>query len=37
MFGPINFGVPEEEARKRAHELITLLGLPEDVARKITF
>ena len=27
MFGPMNFGVPEEEARRRAHELIELLGL----------
>ena len=26
MFGPMNFGVPEEEARRRAHELIALLG-----------
>ena len=37
MFGPMNFGVSEEEARKRAHELITLLGLPEDVAKKSPF
>lgn len=37
MFGPMNFGVPEEEARKRALELITLLGLPEDVAEKSPF
>ena len=37
MFGPMNFGVPEEEARKRALELITLLGLPEDVADKSPF
>ena len=33
MFGPMNFGVPEEEARRRAHELIELLGLPPEVAR----
>lgn len=37
MFGPMNFGVSEEEARKRAYELITLLGLPEDVADKSPF
>ena len=37
MFGPMNFGVGEEEARKRAYELITLLGLPEDVAEKSPF
>ncbi|WP_339253163.1 energy-coupling factor ABC transporter ATP-binding protein [Sporosarcina sp. FSL W8-0480] len=37
MFGPMNFGVPAEEARRRAHELIKLLGLPEDVAEKSPF
>lgn len=37
MFGPMNFGVPEDEARKRALELISLLGLPEDVAEKSPF
>lgn len=37
MFGPMNFGVPAEEARTRAHELIKLLGLPEDVAKKSPF
>lgn len=37
MFGPMNFGVDEEEARKRARELIKLLGLPEDVAEKSPF
>ncbi len=37
MFGPMNFGVPEDEARRRAHELIALLGLPEDVAQKSPF
>ncbi|HEX5564132.1 MAG TPA: energy-coupling factor ABC transporter ATP-binding protein, partial [Sporosarcina sp.] len=37
MFGPLNFGIPEEEARARAHELIKLLGLPEDVAQKSPF
>lgn len=37
MFGPLNFGIPEEEARQRAHELIRLLGLPEDIAQKSPF
>lgn len=37
MFGPMNFGVSKEEARRRARELITLLGLPEDVAEKSPF
>ena len=37
MFGPMNFGVDEEEARRRAHELIALLGLPEDVANESPF
>lgn len=37
MFGPMNFGVSEEEAKKRALELIPLLGLPEDVADKSPF
>lgn len=37
MFGPMNFGVSEEESKRRAYELITLLGLPEDVAEKSPF
>ncbi|GKV55089.1 energy-coupling factor transporter ATP-binding protein EcfA2 [Sporosarcina sp. NCCP-2222] len=37
MFGPLNFDIPEEEARSRAHELIKLLGLPPDVAQKSPF
>lgn len=37
MFGPMNFGVPEEEARQRAIELIRLLGLPEEVMEKSPF
>ncbi|BAQ09152.1 cobalt import ATP-binding protein [Bacillus sp. OxB-1] len=37
MFGPMNFGVPEEESRRRAHELIELLGLPPEVAQKSPF
>lgn len=37
MFGPMNFGISEEEAKKRAYELIELLGLPTDVAEKSPF
>jgi energy-coupling factor transport system ATP-binding protein len=37
MFGPMNFGVSEEESRRRAHELIELLGLPLEVAQKSPF
>ncbi|MDW0110021.1 energy-coupling factor ABC transporter ATP-binding protein [Sporosarcina aquimarina] len=37
MFGPLNFGIPAEEARARAHELIEMLGLPADVADKSPF
>ncbi|MGE7545281.1 energy-coupling factor ABC transporter ATP-binding protein [Sporosarcina newyorkensis] len=37
MFGPLNFGVPKEIARDRAHELVRLLGLPEDVLQKSPF
>ncbi len=37
MFGPMNFGVPEEEARRRAHELVGLLGLPQQVLEKSPF
>lgn len=29
MFGPMNFGATEEEARKSAHEMIQLVGLDE--------
>lgn len=37
MFGPLNFGVPEEEAKARATELLALLGLPEGTAEKSPF
>ena len=37
MFGPMNFGVSEELAEKRARELITLVGLPESVLEKSPF
>src|SRR5699024_9604922 len=36
-FGPMNFGVSEEEARKRAHQLIRDVGLPEEVLTKSPF
>lgn len=37
MFGPLNYGMKEEEAEKRAYELLDLLGLPEEVAHKSPF
>lgn len=37
MFGPLNFGVPEEEAKRRAIELVGQLGLPADVLDKSPF
>ena len=37
MFGPMNFGVSEEEAEKRAREGIKLVGLPEEVLDKSPF
>lgn len=37
MFGPLNFGVPEEEAERRARELVGQLGLPEGVLEKSPF
>ena len=37
MFGPMNFGVSEEEARRRAHELVELLGLPKEVLHSSPF
>ncbi len=37
MFGPMNFGVPEQEAKARAKELIGLVGLPESVLEKSPF
>ncbi|GER67232.1 energy-coupling factor transporter ATP-binding protein EcfA2 [Weizmannia acidilactici] len=36
-FGPMNFGVPEDVAKKRARELIRLVGLPEDILAKSPF
>lgn len=37
MFGPLNFGVSERDAKKRAEELIHLVGLPEEVLMKSPF
>ena len=37
MFGPLNYGVPEEEASRRAHELVEQLGLPKEVLSKSPF
>ncbi|HSJ37572.1 MAG TPA: energy-coupling factor ABC transporter ATP-binding protein [Planococcus sp. (in: firmicutes)] len=37
MFGPLNFGVPEEEAERRARELVVQLGLPQEVLEKSPF
>ncbi|MEG0440535.1 MAG: energy-coupling factor ABC transporter ATP-binding protein [Solibacillus sp.] len=37
IFGPMNFGVSEEEATTRAKELIRLVGLPESVLDKSPF
>lgn len=37
MFGPMNFGVSQQEAEKRARSLITLVGLPESILDKSPF
>jgi energy-coupling factor transport system ATP-binding protein len=36
-FGPMNFGIPEELAKKKARELLPLVGLPEEVLTKSPF
>ncbi len=36
-FGPLNFGVPEDEAKRKARELIKLVGLSEDVLVRSPF
>lgn len=36
-FGPLNFGVPEDVAKQRAHELIKLVGLDETILEKSPF
>lgn len=37
MFGPMNFGVSEEEAERRARSLVSVVGLPEEVLEKSPF
>lgn len=37
MFGPMNFGVSQEEAEHRARDLVQLVGLPEGVLEKSPF
>ncbi|MFC3885323.1 energy-coupling factor ABC transporter ATP-binding protein [Bacillus songklensis] len=36
-FGPMNFGVREEEAKKKANEMLALVGLPEDILQRSPF
>lgn len=36
-FGPINFGVPEEEAKKQARNALKLVGLSEEILEKSPF
>lgn len=36
-FGPLNFGVPMEQAKKRAREAVQLVGLPENVLERSPF
>jgi energy-coupling factor transport system ATP-binding protein len=37
MFGPLNFGVPEAEAKKVAKKVIKMVGLPDSVLNKSPF
>ncbi|WP_102264872.1 energy-coupling factor ABC transporter ATP-binding protein [Mesobacillus jeotgali] len=37
MFGPMNFGVTEKEAKTRARAAINLVGLPEEILKKSPF
>ena len=37
MFGPMNFGVTEQEAKARARVAINLVGLPEEILEKSPF
>ncbi|MBT2663636.1 energy-coupling factor ABC transporter ATP-binding protein [Bacillus sp. ISL-45] len=37
MFGPMNFGVSEKEAKARAKASINLVGLPEEILEKSPF
>lgn len=36
-FGPMNFGVSEEDAKKKAKEVLKLVGLPEHILNKSPF
>ncbi len=36
-FGPMNFGVSEEAAKRKANEVLQLVGLPESVLEKSPF
>lgn len=36
-FGPMNFGVSADEAKRRAKEVLALVGLPEEVLHKSPF
>lgn len=36
-FGPMNYGVSEEEVKQKARELIKLVGLPEDILARSPF
>ncbi|WP_407544026.1 energy-coupling factor ABC transporter ATP-binding protein [Priestia sp. HNGD-A6] len=36
-FGPMNYGISEEEAKQKARELIKLVGLPEDILTRSPF
>ncbi|WP_079504241.1 energy-coupling factor ABC transporter ATP-binding protein [Mesobacillus jeotgali] len=37
MFGPMNFGVSEQEAKERARAALKLVGMPEDILEKSPF
>ena len=37
MFGPMNYGVSEQEAKARAVDLVAMLGLPKEVLDKSPF
>lgn len=37
MFGPMNYGLSQEEARQRAHEVIKIVGLDESILEQSPF
>lgn len=37
MFGPMNFGVSKEDAKKRAESLLPIVGLPESIKESSPF